>query len=114
MNIDSDAAITPRAARTFPQLIRATAATYGDSLAITLNGDTIPDDAMSFRELDTRSAELARGLLARGVGKGSRVGFISGNGPFFALMFAAIGQWYFLPARAMVMCATRRCTRITR
>ncbi len=92
MNIDSDAAITPRAARTFPQLIRATAATYGDSLAITLNGDTIPDDAMSFRELDTRSAELARGLLARGVGKGSRVGFISGNGPFFALMFAAIGR----------------------
>ena len=90
--MDSEAAITPATAKTFPQLIRAAAATYGGDLAITLSGDTIPDDAMSFRELDSRSAELARGLLARGVGKGSRIGFISGNGPFFALMFAAIGR----------------------
>ncbi|MEO6718197.1 MAG: class I adenylate-forming enzyme family protein, partial [Novosphingobium sp.] len=90
--MDSAAAITPQTATTFPQLIRAAAAAYGDDLAITLNGDTIPSDAMSFRELDNRSAELARGLLARGVGKGSRIGFISGNGPFFALMFAAIGR----------------------
>lgn len=90
--MDSGAAITPATAKTFPQLIRAAAATYGDALAITLAGDTIPSDAMSFRELDDRSAELARGLLARGVGKGSRVGFISGNGPFFATMFAAIGR----------------------
>ena len=90
--MESDAAITPATAKTFPQLIRAAAETYGDAQAITLNGDTIPDDAMTFRELDSRSAELARGLLARGVGKGSRIGFISGNGPFFALMFAAIGR----------------------
>lgn len=92
MNMDSDAAITPATAKTFPQLIRAAAAAYGDDLAITLVGDTIPDDALSFRELDDRSAALARGLLACGAGKGSRIGFISGNGPLFALLFAAIGR----------------------
>jgi acyl-CoA synthetase (AMP-forming)/AMP-acid ligase II len=79
-------------AKTFPQLIRAAAAAYGDATAITLKGDTIPDDAATFRELDSRSAEIARGLLARGVGKGSRVGFICGNGPWFATLFAAIAR----------------------
>lgn len=82
----------PKLAKTFPQLIRAAAAAYGDSLALTLKGDTISDDAVSFRELDDRSAELARGLLARGIGKGSRVGFILGNSPSFALMLAAIAR----------------------
>ncbi len=38
------------------------------------------------------SAEYARGLLARGVGKGVRIGFIAGNGPVFAAMFAAIAR----------------------
>ena len=79
-------------AKTLPQLIRAAAAAYGDELAITLKGDTIPDDAASFRELESRSNEIARGLIARGVGKGSRVGFICGNGPFFAMLLAAIGR----------------------
>ena len=79
-------------AKTLPQLIRAAAAAYGDELAITLKGDTIPDDAASFRELESRSNEIARGLIARGIGKGSRVGFICGNGPFFAILLAAIGR----------------------
>ena len=43
-------------------------------------------------ELDRKSAEIARGLLARGAGKGSRVGFIYGNGPGFAIMLAAIAR----------------------
>jgi acyl-CoA synthetase (AMP-forming)/AMP-acid ligase II len=92
VSIDTAATLKPADAKTFPQLIRAAAAAYGDVPAITLKGDTIPDDAVSFRELDERSAELARGLLARGAGKGTRVGFIAGNGPFFALLFAAIGR----------------------
>ncbi len=82
----------PQSANTFPQLIRAAAAAYGDDVAITLAGDTIPDDSISFRELDRRSAELGRGLIARGVGKGTRVGFIYGNGPSFVLMLAAIAR----------------------
>jgi acyl-coenzyme A synthetase/AMP-(fatty) acid ligase len=82
----------PREATTFPQLIRSAAAAYGDETAVTLIGETMPDDAISFADLDRKSAVLARGLLARGVGKGSRVGFIYGNGPAFALILAAIAR----------------------
>ena len=82
----------PETASTLPQLIRATAAAYGDDPAITLIGETIPSDAVTFRQIDARSAAIAKGLIARGIGKGARVGFISGNGPFFAVMLAAIGR----------------------
>jgi acyl-CoA synthetase (AMP-forming)/AMP-acid ligase II len=87
-----DGVLDPKQAVTFPQLIRAAAAAYGDDPAVVLNGESIPDESISFRELDERSAELARGLIGRGVGKGSRVGFIYGNGPGFALMLAAIAR----------------------
>lgn len=79
-------------AQTFPQLIRAAAAAYGDAVAITLTGTTVPDDALTFSQLERKSAELARGLIAWGVGKGTRVGFIHGNGPGFALMLFAISR----------------------
>jgi acyl-CoA synthetase (AMP-forming)/AMP-acid ligase II len=82
----------PTLATTFPQLIRSAAAAYGDDVAIILKRDGVPDESASFKELDRRSAELARGLIARGVGKGTRVGFIYGNGPSFVLMLAAIAR----------------------
>ncbi len=82
----------PASAQVLPQLLRATAAAYGEDMAISLKGDTIPDDALSFTALERKSAELAKGLLARGVGKGARIGFIFGNGPSFALMLAAIAR----------------------
>ncbi|WP_207078165.1 class I adenylate-forming enzyme family protein [Novosphingobium sp. KA1] len=81
----------PGSARTFPELIRSAAAVYGDALAITLETETGSESA-TFGELDRRSAELARGLLARGAGKGTRVGFIFGNGPGFAVVMAAIAR----------------------
>jgi acyl-CoA synthetase (AMP-forming)/AMP-acid ligase II len=80
----------PGSANTFPQLLRATAATHGDKVAIVLKGASIPDERMTFVELERNSAELARGLIARGVGKGARVAYIYGNSPGFALMLAAI------------------------
>jgi acyl-CoA synthetase (AMP-forming)/AMP-acid ligase II len=82
----------PKSAATFPQLVRAAAAAYGDDIAVLLQDEGVPEDSISFAELDRRSAELARGLVARGVGKGSRVGFIYGNGPMFALLLAAIAR----------------------
>src|SRR5262245_16075278 len=85
-------AINPQEVLTFPQLVRAAAAAYGNDVAITLKAETIPSDSITYAELDRRSAELARGLIARGVGKGTRVGFIFGNGPSFALMLAAIAR----------------------
>jgi acyl-CoA synthetase (AMP-forming)/AMP-acid ligase II len=74
------------------QLVRATAAAYGDDPAVVLHADTIPSDSATFAELDDRSAALARGLLARGVGKGTRIGFIYGNSPAFAVILAAISR----------------------
>lgn len=82
----------PTVATTLPQLIRAAAARYGDATAITLESNEGQIDALSFVELERQSALIARGLLARGMGKGSRVGFIYGNNPAFAVMFAAIAR----------------------
>ncbi|MBB4858502.1 acyl-CoA synthetase (AMP-forming)/AMP-acid ligase II [Novosphingobium chloroacetimidivorans] len=82
----------PHQATTFPQLIRSAAAAYGDAPAVVLRDASIPDESATFTELDARSAEIARGLLARGVGKGSRIGFICGNGPRFAIWFAAAAR----------------------
>jgi acyl-CoA synthetase (AMP-forming)/AMP-acid ligase II len=88
----ADIGCDPSTADTLPKLIRAAAARYGDDIAITLQGDTIAAESITFAELDARSAELARGLLAIGVGKGARLGFIYGNGPAFAVMLAAISR----------------------
>ncbi len=82
----------PAVAETFPQLIRAGAARYGDEVAITLEGDTIPDDSATFAQLDSKSAELSKGLIAAGAGKGTRLGLIYGNGPAFAITLAAIAR----------------------
>jgi acyl-CoA synthetase (AMP-forming)/AMP-acid ligase II len=76
--------------RTFPQLLRKISADFGEDIAITLTGKTIADVSISFAELDRKSAALAKGLIARGVGKGSRIGFIYGNGPTFVVLLAAI------------------------
>jgi len=82
----------PRSATSFPRFVRAAAAAYGDGAAISLKGETIPDESLTFVELDQKSAQLARGLIARGVGKGTRVGFIYGNGPAFAVTLAAVSR----------------------
>lgn len=82
----------PNSATTFPQLVRAVAAAYGDDVAVRLADVGEPDSSISFSELERRSAELGRGLIARGVGKGARVGFIYGNGPTFAVLLAAIAR----------------------
>ena len=42
---------------------------------------------MTYREAEAESARLARGLRARGVGKGTRVGILYPNGPRWAAAF---------------------------
>jgi acyl-CoA synthetase (AMP-forming)/AMP-acid ligase II len=52
------------------------------------------DDRISYADADRRSAELARGLIALGAGKGTHVGLLYPNGPEFvvgALAAARIG-----------------------
>ena len=58
------------------ELARAAAARWGDKpLAI------LGDHRLSYAEADARSAALAKGLLASGAGKGTRVGLLAGNSP---------------------------------
>ncbi len=62
------------------ELIRSCAATYGDELFAVLG-----EQRITYAEADARSAELARGLLASGAGKGTRVGLLAPNGPDWIL-----------------------------
>src|SRR5271155_3020161 len=77
----------PKSARTIPALVRAMAEAYGDRPAVVLESETL-----TYRELERRSAVLARGLLARGVGKGSHIGFLFANGPMWVVVWAAIAR----------------------
>jgi len=92
MTMEADPASDPRAATTLPQLIRAAAAAYGDEIAIAHKGDPAREEALSFKELDRQSSELARGLIAHGADKGTRIGFVYGNSPTFLLLMAAIAR----------------------
>jgi acyl-CoA synthetase (AMP-forming)/AMP-acid ligase II len=75
----------PAESAVLPELVRAMAAAYGDRQAVVLG-----DEVLTYRELERRSAVLARGLLARGVGKGTRVGLLLSNGPGFVVWWAAV------------------------
>ena len=61
---------------TVPALLRSAVERHGDHLLI-VHGNV----RLTYAEADARSARLARGLLAAGVGKGTRVGLLMPNGP---------------------------------
>jgi acyl-CoA synthetase (AMP-forming)/AMP-acid ligase II len=75
----------PTEARTTAELVRALAAVYGDRPAVALG-----EDVLTYAQLERRSAALARGLLARGVGKGTRVGVLHADGPSFVVAWFAL------------------------
>ena len=84
--------VDPKDAVTFPQLIRAAAAAYGDDLAITLTGDTIPDDADQLPRARPQVGRAGPGLIARGVGKGPRSASSTATARSSRLMLAAIAR----------------------
>ncbi len=57
-------------------LTRWCAEQFGDKAVAVLG-----DHRLSYAEAEARSAQLARGLLVSGVGKGTRVGLLAANGP---------------------------------
>ncbi|MDX6595992.1 MAG: hypothetical protein QOI72_1374, partial [Solirubrobacterales bacterium] len=57
-------------------LIRSCAERLGDKTFAVLG-----DERLTYAEAEARSAELAKGLLASGVGKGTRVGLLAPNAP---------------------------------
>jgi acyl-CoA synthetase (AMP-forming)/AMP-acid ligase II len=67
-----------------PSFIRHLQDEFGDRTLIVLD-----DRGLSFAEADEQSARLARGLLANGIGKGSRVGVLMPNGPDWLLAWLA-------------------------
>jgi len=58
------------------ELIHACASKHGNKAFAVLG-----DDRLSYAEAEERSARLAKGLLASGAGKGTRVGLLAPNGP---------------------------------
>jgi acyl-CoA synthetase (AMP-forming)/AMP-acid ligase II len=84
--------VDPTTTRTVPSFVRALGEAYDDRPAIVAG-----DELLTYRDLDTRSALLARGLLARGVGKGSRIGFVFGNSPEWVVAWAAIARTGAVP-----------------
>jgi acyl-CoA synthetase (AMP-forming)/AMP-acid ligase II len=50
------------------------------------------DFRLSFAEADARSAEVAGRLLAAGIGKGTRVGLLAPNGPWWAVTWLALAR----------------------
>lgn len=114
MSMTNETAANPKSASTLPQMIRAAAAIYGDGVAVTLLGEGVPDESVTFRDVERQSAKLARGLIARGVGKGSRIGFIYGNSPSFAVILAAITRIGAIAVPISTMIRSNELVRVLR
>lgn len=65
-------------------LVRWCAQRWGDKPFVTLG-----DRRLTYAEADARSAELAKGLLVSGVGKGTHVGLLAPNGPDWVVAWLA-------------------------
>jgi acyl-CoA synthetase (AMP-forming)/AMP-acid ligase II len=90
--MQDDVAEAIEAADSVPSFLHAIAAEYGDSIAVRLEEDGQAIASISYAQLERESAALARGLIARGVGKGTRVGFIIGNNVEFVVTLFAIAR----------------------
>src|SRR6188508_311138 len=66
----------PEFTPTSGELVRSAAAKWGDKALAVLD-----DERLSYADAEARSAALAKGLLATGAGKGTRVGLLAGNSP---------------------------------
>jgi len=76
----------------------------------------VMDDATSltFRDVDRQSAILARGLLARGLGKGARVGLLLPNGPEWATAWFAITRMGAIAVQLSTFGAARELAHVIR
>lgn len=72
---------------TLPALIREVAASFGDREFLIAG-----KRRLSYRAVERESARLALGMLASGIGKGSRVGLLAPNGPEWILTWLAASR----------------------
>ena len=69
---------------TFPALFAGVVRERADHPAL-----IVPDETLSYAELDRRSARMAKALLASGAGKGTRVALLAPDGVLFLTTFYA-------------------------
>lgn len=74
MTVRTDPAVFPAYKPTLPNVIRDVTQKFGERV-FAIQGE----QRLSYAELDAQSAHLARGLLALGVGKGTRIGLMMPN-----------------------------------
>jgi len=68
-----------------PVFLHHIARAYGKRELLVLN-----DERLTYQELEEQSRALAKGMLASGISKGTRVGILMPNGPDFVVTFAAV------------------------
>ena len=90
----------PITAATIPAQFAATCAARACADAVATVAETV-----SYAELDRRSAQLARALLASGAGKGARIALLAPDGIFWVTAFLAA-----LRIGALVTCCSTLCT----
>jgi acyl-CoA synthetase (AMP-forming)/AMP-acid ligase II len=76
--------VFPDYAPTIPEFLRTRREAYGERPLILLN-----DLRIGYAEADALSARLAKGLLASGIAKGTRVGILMPNGPDWVVAWLA-------------------------
>ena len=72
---------------TVPVFIRTLEERHGAKTLIALG-----DQRISYAEASQRSARLARGLLAEGAGKGTRIAILMPNGPDWVVAWLAVAR----------------------
>lgn len=77
----------PEYRATVPEFLRRIAHAQGDATLAVLG-----DDRLTYRGLEARSASLAKGLLASGVRKGTRIGLLAPNRPDWIVCWAAAAR----------------------
>src|SRR5690349_14872016 len=72
---------------TVPALLRRCASDFGPETYV-----VTPTDRLTYQQAEQRSADLARWLLNRGVGKGARVGLFFPNGVEWIVWWLAVSR----------------------
>jgi acyl-CoA synthetase (AMP-forming)/AMP-acid ligase II len=73
---------------TVPSFWRAASSRYGSLGLVKRRGEV----ELTYGEVDSRSAALARGLVANGAGKGTRIGILMPNGPEWIVAWLAVSR----------------------
>lgn len=99
----------PFVSETFPQLWKRVVACRGNHPALVMRGESL-----SYTELDQRSAQMARALLAMGAGKGSRIALMAPDGVLWITTFLASLRIGALISVISTLCTPTELTHILR